>query len=85
MQCCCVLLSLLYMSQINKQLLLQGNAAIARGDHEAFLDLCTHDIQWEFVGEQTLNGKQAVSDYMAANYQTPLYSMYRNSLLKMIG
>ncbi len=59
------------MSQQNKAILLKGNAAIAAGNYEEFLSLCTGDTEWEFVGEQTLKGKDAVRQWMAATYQQP--------------
>ncbi|RYG46268.1 MAG: nuclear transport factor 2 family protein [Chitinophagaceae bacterium] len=59
------------MSVNHKEILLSGNAAIAMGDHEGFLALCTDNTQWDFIGDQLLNGKQAVRDYMAATYTEP--------------
>ncbi len=59
------------MSENQKSILLQGNAAIDAGDHEGFLRLCTEDIVWNFVGERTLQGKQAVREYMSATYREP--------------
>jgi len=59
------------MSEKNKAILLKGNAAIARHDHEAFLSCCTDDTEWTFVGEQTLKGKEAVRQYMATTYREP--------------
>lgn len=48
-----------------------GNEAISKGNHEGFLALCTEDTVWEFVGDRTLKGKQAVRDYMAETYVEP--------------
>ncbi|MCG2612717.1 nuclear transport factor 2 family protein [Terrimonas sp. NA20] len=59
------------MSTSNKELLLKGNAAIANGDHEGFLALCTDNTLWNFLGDQVLEGKQAVREYMAATYLEP--------------
>jgi uncharacterized protein (TIGR02246 family) len=59
------------MSEKNKATLLKGNAAIAAGNHEGFLSLCTDDTAWTFVGEQTLRGKEAVRHYMATTYVEP--------------
>ena len=59
------------MSANHKTILLKGNAAIAEGDHEGFLALCTDDTEWTFVGEQSLQGKEAVRQYMAATYLEP--------------
>ncbi|MET0465548.1 MAG: nuclear transport factor 2 family protein [Chitinophagaceae bacterium] len=54
-----------------KSILLRANAAIAERDHEGFLSYCTDDTRWFFVGEQTLDGKDAVRAYMAATYIEP--------------
>lgn len=59
------------MTGNNKQILEQANAAITEGDYEGFLSFCTEDTQWTFVGEVTLNGKQAVREYMARVYTDP--------------
>ncbi len=59
------------MSDKHKQILLAGNAAIERGDHEGFLLYCTEDTEWIFVGEQTLKGKEAVRQWMADSYPVP--------------
>jgi uncharacterized protein len=63
--------TIFYMSENNKAILQKGNAAIAAGNHEGFLALCTDDTVWEFVGEQTLHGKQAVRQWMARTYLEP--------------
>lgn len=55
----------------HKSILLKGNAAISAGDHEGFLALCTEDTLWEFVGDRTLKGKDAVRAYMAETYLEP--------------
>lgn len=55
----------------NKSILLQANEHILNADHEAFLSHCTEDVVWEFVGDQTLTGKQAVREYIDATYITP--------------
>jgi uncharacterized protein len=59
------------MSEKNKALLLQANAAVKNGDHEGFLAHCTDDVQWIFVGEQVLKGKEAVRQYMKTAYTEP--------------
>ncbi|MCD9017173.1 nuclear transport factor 2 family protein [Parachryseolinea silvisoli] len=59
------------MAEKNKATLLKGNAAIAAGNHEGFLSLCTDDTTWTFIGEQTLKGKEAVRQYMAITYLEP--------------
>jgi ketosteroid isomerase-like protein len=59
------------MSEQNKNVLLEANACVTRGDHEGFLSFCTDDTQWTFVGDQTLQGKEAVRAYMKAQYVEP--------------
>lgn len=59
------------MSERNKAILLEGNAAIAEGDNEGFLSHCTDDTEWTFVGDRTLKGKEAVRQYMATAYVEP--------------
>ncbi|MBE9583957.1 nuclear transport factor 2 family protein [Mucilaginibacter sp. JRF] len=55
----------------NKTILEQANAAVTAGDNEGFLQYCTDDTQWTFVGDQTLHGKEAVRQYMAKAYIEP--------------
>jgi ketosteroid isomerase-like protein len=55
----------------NKLVLEKANAAITVGDYEGFLQYCTDDTQWTFVGEQTLRGKEAVRQWMATAYVKP--------------
>jgi len=59
------------MSEKNKAILEQANAAIATGNYEGFLSFCTDDTKWTFVGDKTLNGKEAVRQYMAKTYIEP--------------
>ncbi|WP_256003458.1 nuclear transport factor 2 family protein [Pedobacter deserti] len=55
----------------HKNTLELANAAASRGDYEAFLSYCTDDTKWDFVGEQVLQGKEAVRQYMAETYLEP--------------
>lgn len=59
------------MSERNKAILKQGNAAIVAGDNEGFLAFCSEDTEWTFVGDRTLKGKEAVRRYMATEYTEP--------------
>ena len=59
------------MSENNKATLKAANAAIAVGNYEGFLSFCTDDTKWTFVGDKTLNGKEAVRQYMAETYIEP--------------
>ena len=59
------------MIMTHKEILLKGNAAIAAGNNEGFLIFCTEDTEWTFIGEQVLQGKQAVRDWMEKTYVKP--------------
>jgi uncharacterized protein len=59
------------MSEKNKAILLEGNAAIAEGNNEEFLRFCAEDTEWTFVGDRTLKGKEAVRRYMTEHYVEP--------------
>jgi uncharacterized protein len=59
------------MSEKNKAILEEANAAIAQGNYEGFLSFCTDDTEWTFVGDKTLNGKAAVRQWMATTYLEP--------------
>lgn len=59
------------MSEQNKQILQQANAAVRAGDNEGFLAFCADDIVWSTVGGETLHGKQAVRDWMRREYLAP--------------
>jgi uncharacterized protein (TIGR02246 family) len=59
------------MSEKNKAILKQANAAVVKGDYEGFLSHCTDDVEWTFVGEKTLKGKEAVRRYMNSTYTEP--------------
>jgi len=55
----------------NKEILKKANLAVANGDNEGFLSFCTEDVKWNFVGDQTLEGKEAVRKYMEKTYIEP--------------
>jgi ketosteroid isomerase-like protein len=59
------------MNTNNKAILEQANEAVTKGDNELFLSFCTDDTKWTFVGDQTLEGKEAVRKYIAAAYLEP--------------
>ena len=59
------------MKMENKEVLEKANAAVAEGNNEGFLDFCTDDVVWVFVGDRTLRGKEAVRQYMAETYLKP--------------
>ena len=55
----------------NKAILEKANAAVTEGDNEGFLSFCTDDVKWTFVGDQILEGKEAVRQYMKMTYLEP--------------
>lgn len=59
------------MIENNKAVLEKANAAIIAGDNEGFLSYCTEDTEWVFVGDRTLQGKEAVRQWMIKTYSEP--------------
>ena len=59
------------MPETNKAILEKANAAITQGDHERFLSFCTDDIEWTFIGDKTLLGKDAIRQYITFTYKEP--------------
>lgn len=59
------------MSKTHKEILLEGNAAISRGDFEGFLVHCTEETVWNFLGDKTLRGKDEVRRWMTEAYKEP--------------
>lgn len=59
------------MSEANKRVLQEANAAVSAGDNEGFLAHCVDDIVWSTVGGETLRGKEAVRAWMAKEYVRP--------------
>ncbi|WP_294309420.1 nuclear transport factor 2 family protein [uncultured Chryseobacterium sp.] len=55
----------------NKEILQTANECIVKEDYEGFLDYCTEDIEWIFVGDRTLKGKNEVREYMHEVYFEP--------------
>lgn len=55
----------------NKEILQKANSLITKGDYEGFLSFCTEDTKWSFVGDQILNGKDEVREYMEKAYVEP--------------
>jgi ketosteroid isomerase-like protein len=59
------------MSKGNKAVLEAANTAISEGNIEGFLSFCTEDLEWTTVGEETIEGKNAVRQWMKAAYVEP--------------
>ena len=66
------------MSEINKEILKKANLAVANGDNEGFLSFCADDVIWIFIGDQTIDGKEAVRQYMNKTYVEPPRFMVEN-------
>lgn len=59
------------MTDANKKVLLAANAAISVLDIEGFLQHCADDIRWHAVGEQVIEGKTALRQWMNTTYLKP--------------
>lgn len=55
----------------NKEILEKANKAVTQGDNEGFLAFCTEDVKWTFIGDQVIEGKQAILKYMNETYIKP--------------
>jgi len=66
------------MSDKNKAILEEANAAVAQGNYEGFLSFCADDTEWTFVGDRTLKGKAAVRQWMATEYVEPPLNIVAN-------
>lgn len=55
----------------HKTILQKTNEAVSNGDHETFLTYCTEDVQWKFVGDRTIEGKENIRLYMKETYIKP--------------
>jgi uncharacterized protein len=52
------------MSDRNKQIVKEVNAAFEANNPEGFLSHCADDIKWTMVGEKTTNSKAEVREWM---------------------
>lgn len=68
------------MSYTIKAILEEANAHVAAGNYEGFLSFCSDDTEWTFVGDKTLQGKEAVRQYMATTYIEPPKFTVANSI-----
>ena len=66
------------MKETNKVILQKANEAVANGNYEEFLQYCTDDTKWTFVGDQVLNGKEAVRKWMSNEYIQPPQNEVKN-------
>jgi prepilin-type processing-associated H-X9-DG protein len=54
------------MSAINKDIVAKVNAAFADGNVDGFLAYCADDVAWTIVGDTTVQGKDAIRQWMAS-------------------
>ena len=54
------------MSGNNKAIVAKVNAAFAAGSTEGFLACCVEDVAWTMVGDTTVQGKDAIRQWMAS-------------------
>lgn len=57
--------------QTNKEILIRANEAVAAGHYEEFLSYCDEQSVWTFVGDEVLEGKEAIRSYMEKTYIEP--------------
>ena len=68
-------------AESHKRVLQAANDAVASGDYAGFLEHCTEDTVWNFMGDRTLRGKTEVLQWMEATYIHPP----KNSVDRMIA
>jgi len=56
---------------LNKIILHNANQAISNGEHEIFLSYLSDNIQWNFLGDKILSGKEQISRYINETYRKP--------------
>jgi uncharacterized protein len=60
----------------NKEIVEKVNASFAKGSAEDFLSNCADDIRWEIVGEKTVNGREAIREFMKEmNSEPPQFTV----------
>jgi len=52
------------LTTTHKRTVEQANDAFVRNDVEAFLNLCTENVEWTMVGDTTVRGKSAIREWM---------------------
>ena len=54
------------MAATNKDIVAKVNAAFADGNVDGFLACCADDVVWTMVGDTTVQGKDAIRQWMAS-------------------
>jgi len=52
------------MSEKYREIVEKVNDAFANNDVEAFLAFCAEDVQWTIAGDQPVNGKNGIREFM---------------------
>jgi ketosteroid isomerase-like protein len=65
------------MSEKNKEVIKKVNAAFTKGNTEDFLSFCAEDMKWTMVGEQAVQGKDAIRKWIASmgNMEPPKFTV----------
>jgi ketosteroid isomerase-like protein len=54
----------------------KADAAFAKGNIEAFLALCSEDVEWTMVGQKYTKGKDAIREWLASmNSEPPKFTV----------
>jgi uncharacterized protein len=56
----------MHMAVHNKAIVEKINAAFAEGNVEGFLAFCADDVAWTMVGDKTVQGKDAIRQWIAS-------------------
>lgn len=59
------------MADTNREIVEKVNAAFSENKPEVFLDFCTDNVEWTIVGDQTLNGKNGIREFMRSMGEMP--------------
>lgn len=59
------------MSANSKEIVAKVNAAFAANNVDGFLSFCADDVKWTMVGEKTVNGKDAIRQWLASMDMEP--------------
>lgn len=51
------------MSEKNKEIVQQVNAAFEANNIEGFLDFCADNVKWTMAGEKTIEGKDGIREF----------------------
>lgn len=67
------------MSEQNKQIVGKINDAFSANNVEGFLEHCAEDVSWTMVGDQTVNGKDAIRRFMTqmSGAEPPVFGVDR--------